>query len=151
MEHGHRHHYHVKIAESDDAIHWKASGRVAIDFNHPNEYAISSPRVLQEDGRYKMYYSHRGGASHETYRIGYAESYDGLEWERLDHLVHLDVAPQGWDSEMLCYPFIFDFGGRRFMLYNGNGYGKSGFGIAVLSAGAESATETCNRATGNVG
>jgi hypothetical protein len=32
---------------------------------------------------------------------------------------------------MICYPFVFDHAGSRFMLYNGNGYGKTGFGIAV--------------------
>ncbi len=33
---------------------------------------------------------------------------------------------------MICYPFIFDHKGKRYMLYNGNDYGKTGFGLAVL-------------------
>ncbi len=33
---------------------------------------------------------------------------------------------------MIEFPRVFDHGGRRFMLYNGNGYGKTGFGLAVL-------------------
>jgi hypothetical protein len=40
----------------------------------------------------------------------------------------------GWDSEMIEYPFVFDHAGERYMLYNGNGYGKSGFGLAILNA-----------------
>ena len=38
---------------------------------------------------------------------------------------------RGGDSEMIEYPFVFDHDGQRFMLYNGNGYGRSGFGVAV--------------------
>jgi len=33
---------------------------------------------------------------------------------------------------MVEYPFVFDHKGGRYMLYNGNGYGRTGFGIAVL-------------------
>jgi hypothetical protein len=35
---------------------------------------------------------------------------------------------------MIEYPAVFDAGGRRYMLYNGNGYGRSGMGLAVLDA-----------------
>ncbi len=42
------------------------------------------------------------------------------------------VIPDGWDSEMIDYPFDFDHKGHRYMLYNGNGYGKTGFWLAVL-------------------
>ena len=50
----------------------------------------------------------------------------------MDELVELDISPNGWDSEMICYPYVFDHGSNRYMLYNGNGYGKTGFGLAVL-------------------
>jgi len=75
-----------------------------------------------------MWYACRG----ESYRIGYAESADGLNWTRLDHAVGIARSESGWDCEMIEYPFVFDHGGQRYMLYNGNGYGKSGFGLAVL-------------------
>jgi len=32
----------------------------------------------------------------------------------------------------ICYPYVFDHAGSRYMLYNGNGYGRTGFGIAIL-------------------
>ena len=86
------------------------------------------PACLKEDGIYKMWYSYRG----QSYRIGYAESADGIRWERKDDLVGLDVSTSGWDSEMIEYPFVFDHGSRRYMLYNGNGFGRSGLGLAVL-------------------
>ena len=66
------------------------------------------------------------------YSLGYAESLDGIQWKRLDSEVGIGTSPSGWDSEMIEYPFVFDHAGGRYMLYNGNGYGKTGFGLAVL-------------------
>jgi hypothetical protein len=126
------HRYHIKYAESEDGIDWKRDGIVAIDYADDYEYAISVPRVLKEGRIYKMWYSFRATKEIPTYRIGYAESKDGKKWIRKDEEVGIDVSESGWDSEMICYPFIFDHKGKRYMLYNGNDYGKTGFGLAVL-------------------
>jgi hypothetical protein len=68
--------------------------------------------------------------------MGYAESVNGKDWVRMDDTVGIDVSEDSdWDSEMIEYPFIFDHDGQRYMLYNGNGYGKTGFGLAVLEQG----------------
>jgi hypothetical protein len=45
----------------------------------------------------------------------------------------IDVSAEGWDSEMIEYPFVFKHKGLRYMIYNGNGYGKTGFGLAACS------------------
>lgn len=125
--HGLRHRYHIKYAESADGIHWRRDGRVCIDFAADDEYAISRPCVIREtSGLYRMWYSHRGA----RYRIGYAESRDGLSWERRDAERGLEPSMAGWDSEMVEYPCVFDRGDRRYLLYNGNGYGASGLGLA---------------------
>ena len=126
------HKYHIKYAESNDGINWKREGKIAIGFRYKEEYAISVPRVHKEDGIYKMWYSYRGSPRALTYRIGYAESGDGIDWIRKDEEVSLDVSESGWDSEMICYPYLFNHNSKRYMLYNGNGYGKTGFGLAVL-------------------
>lgn len=123
-----QHRYHIKYAESDDGIHWRRNSLVAIDYSNDDEYAISRPSVIRDINKWKMWYSFRGKA----YRIGYAESQDGRKWVRRDDLAGIDVSSSGWDSEMIEYPFVFDHKGQRFMLYNGNGYGKTGFGLAVL-------------------
>lgn len=120
------HRYHIKYAESNDGIHWERNGHVAIDYAKDEEYALSRPSVIRDVDGWKMWYSFRG----ESYRIGYAESDDGLHWGRLDSRVGIDISRTGWDSEMIEYPFVFDHNGQRYMLYNGNGYGKTGFGIA---------------------
>lgn len=124
------HKYHIKYAKSRDGINWERAGRVAIDFANEQEFAISRPTVLNDEDRWRMWYSFRG----ESYRIGYAESEDGLKWSRLDSQAGIDVSLTGWDSEMIEYPFVFDHDGQRYMLYNGNGYGKTGFGLAVLES-----------------
>lgn len=124
------HHYHIKYAESEDGVHWRRNGDIAIDYRNDQETAISRPSVVPDADRWRMWYSFRG----QAYRIGYAESDDGRVWRRQDHSVGLDVAASGWDSEMIEYPFVFDHNGQRFMLYNGNAYGRSGFGLAVQEA-----------------
>lgn len=124
---GLKHYYHVKYAESDDGVRWRRDGRVAIDFAE-DEYAIGRPCVVHDGDVYRMWYSRRGDA----YRIGYAESRDGLTWTRHDDRAGIDVAPSGWDADMIEYAAVFDHAGRRWMLYNGNGYGRSGLGLAVL-------------------
>jgi hypothetical protein len=123
-----RHRYHVKYAWSADGFRWERDGRVCIDLASPEEYAVSRPCVRHLDGSgYAMWYSFRGRA----YSIGYAESADGLCWERLDGEAGIGPSSSGWDSEMIEYPFVFSHRGTQYMLYNGNGYGRTGFGLAV--------------------
>jgi hypothetical protein len=123
-----RHQYHIKYAESADGIHWRRKGVVCIDYQSREEYAIARPWVINDRGTYKMWYSYRGSA----YRIGYAESRDGIVWTRKDSEAGIDVSDSGWDSEMIEYPCVFDHRGDRYLLYNGNDYGKTGIGLAML-------------------
>jgi len=122
-----RHHYHIRYAESRDGLHWDRTGVVCIDFKSDDEYAISRPCVVHDGNVYRMWYACRG----DRYRLGYAESADGVVWRRLDEEAGIDVSPSGWDSEMVEYPCVVDTGNRRMMLYNGNDYGRTGIGIAV--------------------
>ena len=66
------------------------------------------------------------------YRLGYAWSPDGHNWIRRDHLVSFTGLWEEWESEARTYPCVFEHSGRVYMLYNGNGYGREGFGIAIL-------------------
>jgi hypothetical protein len=123
-----KHWYHIKYAESDDGLSWTRDGRVCIDYGDQQEYAISRPCVLRDGDRYRMWFAARGAA----YRLGYAESDDGITWTRRDAEAALLGGVGTWDSEMQEYPAVFDAGGRRHMFYNGNGYGRTGIGHAVL-------------------
>lgn len=133
------HRYHIKWASSRDLVNWNRNNNIAIDFEYSNEYAISVPRVLEEEGKFRMWYSYRGGPYSDKYRIGYAESTDGYLWERKDELVRLEVSPNAWDSEMVCYPCVFRHRNQLMMLYNGNDYGKTGIGLAVLEGSLSTA------------
>lgn len=128
-----KHYYNIRYAESTDGINWNREGKVCIDFANEYEYAIARPFVLKDEGVYKMWYSYRESEKIKTYRIGYAESLNGINWERKDDEVNFDVSESGWDSEMIEYSYLYEFKGKRYMLYNGNSYGKTGVGLAVNS------------------
>ena len=119
--------YNIKYAESRDGKHWERTGLVCIDFSSPYEHALARPCVLKEGGVYKMWFSYKG----DSYRIGYAESDDGLQWNRRDHQAGIDVSSSGWDSEMIEYAYVFNHNGKKYMLYNGNNYGYDGIGLAM--------------------
>lgn len=122
--------YHIKYAESCDGIIWKRDGTVAIDFSSNDETNLARPSVLKERNTYCMWYSVARLPS-MPYRIGYAESDDCRQWLRNDSLVGIDISPSGFDSEMICYPYVVRFDERLFMFYNGNGFGRDGIGLAV--------------------
>jgi hypothetical protein len=131
--------YHLKYAESDDGIHWRREGRVAIDYDSPEEGGIVRASVCKDGFLYRMWYSYRALAKYRTesassYRIGYAESGDGLEWKRMDDRSGITVSEHGWDDMMVAYPEVADVQGRRFMFYNGNGFGQTGFGYAEMKS-----------------
>lgn len=124
-------HYHVKYAESDDGISWRRDGRVCIDYAGPHETNIARLWVVREGDRYLGWYSASGPGG---YRIGYAESPDGLVWTRLDHLAGIAPSPSGWDSRAQAYPAVVRYGDRWFLFYNGNSFGRDGIGLAIAPA-----------------
>lgn len=126
---GPRHHYHIKYAESANGQHWRRTGHVCLDYGAPDEYAFGRPCVVKDGDLYRMWYCVRG--SH--YRLGYAESADGLTWTRRDDADALPTSADGWDAEMIAYPVVADISGRRLLLYNGNDYGRTGIGLATLT------------------
>ncbi len=131
LANGVRHFYNIRYAESRDGILWERDSRPCIDFAHPDEYAFSRPCVVRDKDCYRMWYSFRG----DRYRLGYAESADGRTWERKDQDAGMEPSADGWDSEMIAYPCVLDRGDSRFLLYNGNGYGRTGIGLAQLETG----------------
>ena len=122
--------YVIRYAESADGLSWRADGSVCIAFQDPDEFGFGRPWVLRDGGLYRMWYSIRSRT--QPYRLGYAESTDGLSWERKDREAGIDRSAVGWDSEMICFPCVVDVRGRRYMFYNGNRHGATGFGYAVL-------------------
>ena len=120
----------IKYAESEDGLRWERRGRTAVGLQGADETAVCRPWVMKDAGRHRMWFCGRG----EVYRLGRADSPDGVTWTRDPAGAGLDVSPDGWDSEMIAYPSLFEHRGRRYLLYNGNRYGQTGFGLAVHCA-----------------
>lgn len=129
--------YHIKYAESRNGIDWERNQIISVDFKDGVKCGIARPSVIKEDGIYKMWYTYRGAKDYRTnkansYRIGYAESFDGKVFERKDEKFQFDVAESGWDSIMQTYPNVIKYDNKYWVFYNGNGFGKSGFGYATF-------------------
>lgn len=129
--------YKIAHATSTDGLSWRRDGRAIVaDALGPDE-CQALPTVFEHDGAWHMYFCYRQSTDFRTnpargYRLGYARSCDLQNWSRDDAAGGLDVSPSGWDAEMLCYPHAFRCGGRAYMLYNGNAFGRHGFGVAVM-------------------
>ncbi len=119
----------LKLADSDDGVHWRRRHEtLCLGGALHGDCSFTRPCVTRDAGLYRMWYCHRG----DVYRIGYAESRDGVHWTRRDERAGIAPSADGWDRDSIAYPSVFDHGGRRYLLYNGPEYGATGFGIAVL-------------------
>jgi hypothetical protein len=129
--------YKIAHATSTDGVNWQRDGRQIIsDRLNPDE-CQALPTVICRDGVYHMYFCYRQAYgfrkdSSRGYRLGYACSTDLETWNRADSRAGIDVSEKGWDSQMQCYPHIFKCRGDVYLLYNGNEFGRYGFGLAVL-------------------
>ena len=119
--------YNIKMATSHDGLNWKRSGKVCIDFKNQDENALARPFVIFDRGLWKMWF----GYKKDYYRIGYAESTDGIQWNRKDNEVNIDVSDSGFDSKMMEYASIIKYKNKYIMFYNGNNYGFDGIGLAI--------------------
>ncbi len=127
--------YHVKYAESRDGFDWQLTGISCVDAGAG--YAVARPCVFRNGNRYGMLYPFRSMTDYRAhpdraYRLGYAESTDGIRWERMDDRAGIERSSSGWDSEMIEYCWLQRHGDDTYLLYNGNGFGRSGFGLARL-------------------
>jgi hypothetical protein len=101
---GLKQYYGIHHATSVNEIDWICDPGVSRSFADEYEYASGRPSVVIIEGRYCMWFAHTATKDIESYRMGFASSSDGLKWERDDTLAGIDVSPEGWDSEMICYP-----------------------------------------------
>lgn len=121
----------IKHASSAQGDNWQRHG-AAVPHPLGIAQAFSRPSVLNaKGGGRRMWFSYRSGSG-QSYRIGHATNHEGQVWELALGSACLDVSQDGWDSEMVEYPYVFTHDNETYMLYNGNGYGKTGFGLAVL-------------------
>lgn len=120
--------YNIWYTESVDGINFSNQDNMLCIDTQGSEYRIGRPRVYKENDIYQMYYTR--DFIERNYIAGYAESKDGKNWLRLDEKLGIEKSKTGWDSEMCCYPVLLKFKDKKYMFYNGNGYGKTGVGYA---------------------
>ena len=132
--------YKIGHAVSTDGIHWvKEEARQIISDRLGADESQALPTVVEIAGRHHMFFCYRESfdfrqAKDRGYRIGHAWSDDLSHWTRDDENPLLEVSPDAWDSEMQCYPHAFECDGKFYLLYNGNEFGRYGFGLAQLEA-----------------
>lgn len=130
--------YKIGHAVSSDGIHWtKEEARQIISDRLGSDESQALPSVIEIGGRYHMFFCYRESydfrnSKNRGYRIGHAYSDDLSRWTRDDESPRLDGTPGDWDSDMQCYPNVFECDSKVYLLYNGNEFGRCGFGVAVL-------------------
>lgn len=128
--------YKIRMATSDDGIHWHKVNRDLIDSRLEEDEAQASPDVFYANGKYHMFFCYRYSSFYRSkqfgYRIGYASSDNLIDWVRDDSKAGIDVSAEGWDAEMISYPHVFELDGKTYMAYLGDGVGREGFGLAEL-------------------
>ena len=124
------------MAISEDGINWNKINKDLIENKLEEDEAQASPDVFFSNGKYHMFFCYRYSQNfrgkENSYRIGYASSIDLINWMRDDAKAGIDVSDEGWDSEMISYPHVFELDGSIYMFYLGNQVGRHGFGLAQL-------------------
>jgi hypothetical protein len=127
--------YQIMVAYSDDGLRWRQTGHPCIPKLHALE-ANTRPSVLRAGNSYEMWFSYRNSREYRdgsgSYRIGYATSTDGRDWMRQPDPEGLQPTGQGWNSATMSYPSVIAADGCKLMFHNGDGFGTTGIGCAVL-------------------
>lgn len=121
--------YDIRYCESKDGVTF-SNGQICLALEN-GETRVGRPFVVKTKDEYQMFYAKY--TQSESFRLGYAESLDGIEWVRKDEEIGIKTSPDGWDSHMISYPSVQKYAGNTYLFYNGNNYGKDGFGYAILS------------------
>lgn len=128
--------YKIKLAISENGIDFKKLNKSIIE-NRLEHECQAGPDVFYLDGSYHMYFAYRHNFDYRNnergYRIGYAHSQNAVDWVRDDSQAGIDLSSDGWDSQMHHYPHVFNVDDKWYMLYNGNDFGRYGFGLAILN------------------
>ncbi len=129
--------YKIAHATSTDGRRWKRSGRRLISDSLNADECQALPTVVEFRGRFHMYFCYREAIDFRAnrsrgYRLGYAYSDDLVNWTRDDANAGISRIDEGWDSEMMCYPHLVGLDDDLYLLYNGNQFGRLGFGAARL-------------------
>jgi len=135
-------HYEIRSTRSPDGLIWDPRSETAVALQPPADTGLGRPWIAQAGSGTRLWLSRRG----ESFRVPGGDAY---------HLVSIAADAQGlfsgtaepvvfenppnaddFDSWMQAYACIVPYGRDLVMLYNGNDFGRQGFGWARLPGGA---------------
>ena len=125
----------IGYAYSENGINWTKHSEAVLTCGPAGDWdvgRVGAPTVIKKDGSYKMWYQ---GATDEfpafaTFRIGYATSSDGIQWEKYNDPATpapfsasdpvLSVGNSGeWDSHRIGHPCVLPTEEGFEMWFNG--------------------------------
>jgi hypothetical protein len=133
--------YRLRGADSDDGLHWRPDAQAALELVD-GEAGLGRQSVVRSGHGWQMWFCHRGTdrfreAGGQAYRLQSAHSTDSRHWEREGQDLQWTTVPQpgDWDGWMQAYPCVTPLGDDLIMVYNGDDFGRGGFGWARASRG----------------
>jgi hypothetical protein len=127
--------YCIKYCTSKNGIDWIKNDDICIGYDDAI-HSIGRPCVIKNNELYEIYFSHRKSTDYRfnkknTYKIGSSESNDGINFfNKKMNILNPDEIE--WDGIMNEYCHVFIHKDLKYMIYNGNGFGKDGFGYATF-------------------
>ena len=121
--------YALRYAESPDGLRWTGSSQILLEPRRSrNEIGFGRPVFIPKtEAVGELMLSVRTTSGYSLCITPF--SFD-KEINPDDLSPMLPLGREGWDSEMTCFGMTVKADGRELLFYNGNGFGRSGFGLA---------------------
>jgi hypothetical protein len=126
--------YRIVHVESTDGVSWSSGPKICIDYDYKlGIESIGRPFVVKVKNKYIMSCSVRKITDYRSnyknsYKINFYQSNNGIDWSKIDESLEKNIT--NWDDQMTCYGSLLKVNNKIFCIYNGNGFGKTGFRIA---------------------
>jgi hypothetical protein len=134
--------YDLRVARSTDGLSWDPRTQTALRADVMGAAGIGRPWATEIGAGRRLWFCRRGadyrGPGEGAYRL-YSMPIDegGSLCQPIEPVVFENPpGPEDFDSWMQAYACILPCGRDLVMLYNGNDFGRDGFGWARLSGGA---------------
>jgi predicted GH43/DUF377 family glycosyl hydrolase len=129
--------YQIGLATSSDKINWQKYDIVPVletGAGWDSRY-VTQPSVLFINGIYYMWYTGWAGGGLENYKIGYAISNNGVNWDKYDFNPVLTASTIGnWDPVGVSSPSVVEVDGIYYMWFTGySNDGSTAIGLATSS------------------
>jgi hypothetical protein len=130
----------LRRAYSEDGVIWRLDNELTLDLEDLPAASLARPWVVGDGAGLRLWFSSRGasrfrGPGETAYRLYSATLPYGDGWTPEELKFENPPGPDDWDSWMQAYGCVIPLGEDLIMIYNGNGFGRNGFGYARLPGG----------------